>query len=93
MSKILVIVLSHCSTFHIIQRCKYDYFSGLIQIGNDFLQSSFSILENQPMDMLLGLDMLKRHQVSTLHLSLRTKINKVSTHMLIELKFDDIWLL
>lgn len=35
---------------------------GQIQIGNDFLQSSFSILEEQPMDMLLGLDMLKRHQ-------------------------------
>ena len=36
---------------------------GQIQIGTDFLQSSFSILEDQPMDMLLGLDMLKRHQV------------------------------
>ncbi|XP_071502846.1 protein DDI1 homolog 2-like [Diadema antillarum] len=35
---------------------------GQIQIGDDFLQSSFSILEDQPMDMLLGLDMLKRHQ-------------------------------
>lgn len=34
-----------------------------IQIGNDFLTSSFSILEDQKMDMLLGLDMLKRHQV------------------------------
>lgn len=33
-----------------------------IQIENDFLTSSFSILEEQPMDMLLGLDMLKRHQ-------------------------------
>ncbi|CAG7831243.1 unnamed protein product [Allacma fusca] len=33
-----------------------------IQIGNDFLTSSFSILEDQKMDMLLGLDMLKRHQ-------------------------------
>ncbi|KAK3104875.1 hypothetical protein FSP39_012183 [Pinctada imbricata] len=37
---------------------------GQIQIGKDFLQSSFSILEDQPMDMLLGLDMLKRHQCS-----------------------------
>ena len=35
-----------------------------IQIEKDFLASSFSVLENQPMDMLLGLDMLKRHQVS-----------------------------
>ena len=35
-----------------------------IQIRDDFLASSFSILEEQPMDMLLGLDMLKRHQCS-----------------------------
>jgi DNA damage-inducible protein 1 len=35
-----------------------------IQIVDSFLASSFSILEDQPMDMLLGLDMLKRHQVS-----------------------------
>lgn len=33
-----------------------------VQIENDFLPSSFNVLENQPMDMLLGLDMLKRHQ-------------------------------
>uniref|UniRef100_A0A182NPT1 UBA domain-containing protein n=1 Tax=Anopheles dirus TaxID=7168 RepID=A0A182NPT1_9DIPT len=33
-----------------------------IQIEKDFLTSSFSVLEEQPMDMLLGLDMLKRHQ-------------------------------
>ncbi|RXG67196.1 Protein DDI1-like protein 2 [Armadillidium vulgare] len=37
---------------------------GQIQIEGDFLASSFSILEEQPMDMLLGLDMLKRHQMS-----------------------------
>lgn len=35
-----------------------------IQIENDFLTSSFSVLNEQPMDMLLGLDMLKRHQCS-----------------------------
>jgi hypothetical protein len=34
-----------------------------VQIEGDFLACSFSILEEQPMDMLLGLDMLKRHQV------------------------------
>lgn len=33
-----------------------------IQIEDVFLTSSFSVLEEQPMDMLLGLDMLKRHQ-------------------------------
>lgn len=33
-----------------------------LQIADDFLPTSFSILEEQPMDMLLGLDMLKRHQ-------------------------------
>ena len=33
-----------------------------LQIEQDFLPTSFSILESQPMDMLLGLDMLRRHQ-------------------------------
>lgn len=36
-----------------------------VAIENDFLTTSFSVLEDQPMDMLLGLDMLKRHQVNT----------------------------
>ena len=34
-----------------------------IQIANDFFVSSFSILGEQKMDMLLGLDLLRRHQV------------------------------
>jgi len=33
-----------------------------IQIANGFFTTSFSILEDQKMDMLLGLDMLRRHQ-------------------------------
>lgn len=33
-----------------------------IMIEKSFLTTAFSILEEQPMDMLLGLDLLKRHQ-------------------------------
>ena len=51
--------------------------TGQIQIGPVFFQSSFSILEDQPMDMLLGLDMLKRHQVS--HSSMYSPLNPFST--------------
>ena len=36
---------------------------GQMQMENVFLSTSFTILEKQPMDILLGLDMLKRHQV------------------------------
>lgn len=37
-----------------------------IQIENDHLTTSFSVLQDQPMDMLLGLDMLRRHEVHLL---------------------------
>ncbi|KAL5252587.1 hypothetical protein ACHWQZ_G015388 [Mnemiopsis leidyi] len=33
-----------------------------LKIGEDHFPCTFSVLEHQPMDMLLGLDMLKRHQ-------------------------------
>lgn len=47
-----------------------------VQIENDFLSSSFNVLENQPMDMLLGLDMLKRHQCV---IDLKDNILKIGT--------------
>ncbi|XP_015117765.1 protein DDI1 homolog 2 isoform X1 [Diachasma alloeum] len=47
-----------------------------IQIGNDHLTTSFSVLEEQPMDMLLGLDMLKRHQCC---IDLKKNILKIGT--------------
>ena len=47
-----------------------------IQIGSDYLASSFTILEDQPMDMLLGLDMLKRHQCS---IDLRRNVLTIGT--------------
>ena len=34
-----------------------------IQIEKDHLTTSFTVLEDQPMDMLLGLDMLRCHEV------------------------------
>ena len=36
---------------------------GTVQIGTDMLTASFQVLQNQTEDMLLGLDMLRRHQV------------------------------
>lgn len=33
-----------------------------VEIESEFFVTSFSVLEDQTMDMLLGLDMLKRHQ-------------------------------
>lgn len=47
-----------------------------VQIENDFLASSFNVLEQQPMDMLLGLDMLKRHQCV---LDLKDNLLKIGT--------------
>ncbi|XP_066600814.1 protein DDI1 homolog 2 isoform X2 [Prorops nasuta] len=47
-----------------------------IQIGNDHLTTSFSVLEEQPMDMMLGLDMLKRHQCC---IDLKKNVLKIGT--------------
>ena len=34
---------------------------GQIQIGDRQITQNFSVVEDQPMDLLIGLDMLKRH--------------------------------
>lgn len=47
-----------------------------IQIEKDYLTTSFSVLEEQPMDMLLGLDMLKRHQCS---IDLKKNVLRIGT--------------
>jgi DNA damage-inducible protein 1 len=47
-----------------------------VQIEKDFLASSFTILQDQSMDMLLGLDMLKRHQCA---IDLRRNLLSIGT--------------
>ncbi|XP_034190559.1 DNA damage inducible 1 homolog rngo isoform X1 [Osmia lignaria lignaria] len=47
-----------------------------IQIGNDHLTTSFTVLAEQSMDMLLGLDMLKRHQCC---IDLKTNVLTIGT--------------
>ena len=37
----------------------------LPQVGQAFFPCTFTVLENDDVDFLFGLDMLKRHQVST----------------------------
>lgn len=47
-----------------------------VAIERDFLTTSLSILEDQPMDMLLGLDMLRRHECC---IDLRRNVLKIGT--------------
>lgn len=48
-----------------------------VEIENVFLITSFSVLEDQTMDMLLGLDMLKRHQVSFVRFFMNISIKAI----------------
>ncbi len=43
--------------------------SAQLQVENDFFPVSFIVLEDQEMDVLFGLDMLRRHHVSVTKLS------------------------
>ena len=47
-----------------------------LEINGDFLPSSFMILEKQPMDMLLGLDMLRRYQCT---IDLKLNVLRIGT--------------
>ncbi|XP_075154831.1 DNA damage inducible 1 homolog rngo [Haematobia irritans] len=62
-----------------------------MQIEKDYLPSSFSVLEQQPMDMLLGLDMLKRHQcnIDLQRNVLRIGTTGTETHFLPESELPD----
>ena len=62
-----------------------------IQIENDFLASSFSVLESQPMDMLLGLDMLKRHQVTMILILFIVFAKMAHTVILVHSSFHDFY--
>ncbi|XP_046669766.1 protein DDI1 homolog 2-like isoform X1 [Homalodisca vitripennis] len=62
-----------------------------VAIENDYLTTSFSVLEEQPMDMLLGLDMLKRHQccIDLKKNVLRIGTTGTETHFLSERDLPD----
>ena len=49
-----------------------------IQIEKDYLTSSFSILEDQPMDMLLGLDMLKKQPLEKLWVQYKQQVDMLA---------------
>ena len=45
---------------------EFLFLSAQLEIEKHYFATSLSVLEDQPMDMLLGLDMLRRHQVREL---------------------------
>ena len=55
----------HSQTFNNL----FSRFLAQLEIEKHYFATSLSVLEDQPMDMLLGLDMLRRHQVRLSSLS------------------------
>lgn len=63
-----------------------------VQVGQDYLASSFRILEDQSHELILGLDMLKRHQciVDLSKGVLRVGTTGAETHFLSEKEVEEL---
>ena len=58
-----------------------------LKIGKTFFPSSFTIMENQDMDLLVGLDMLRRHQCT---IDLRENVLRIGNEVVPFLSEKDI---
>ncbi len=61
--KFLDVFILVCFIFLLFLFLYIELILAQLEIENHYFATSLSVLEDQPMDMLLGLDMLRRHQV------------------------------